>query len=353
MVDTPERREFHLLPELRRSALWAIGGCLLIAGLLFVIQAPKLRGLIERAGFALPFILGAIWLFQYRMSRLRVDADGISKRVLWWWDLWPWEAFTDGRIHQGITQHGYEFPTQPWWSRKLELGLLPPTDAREVDSLIRRVWQPPEPAPRPEVLKIKLDWPRTKQIELTPQRIVISRKQRQRVYRWQKVSELVIWRLESGRRDFRELHLVLDEEALVFRRKPSQGSEASNWTGVPAEVLSSYLINSVCPERVQDFALTGESNSLDEVNARANRSEKERHELTKIRWSSAVLFGFAAVILVLILPWPKKLFGLLYCPVIYAYFCLLHKRIAELDQQLLDLESERKTFTRVAQVASG
>jgi len=103
--------------------------------------------------------------------------------------------------------------------------------------------------------------------------------------------------------------------------------------------------NCVAASEGFDFALTGESISRDEVTARRKRIEHERHELMKIRWTLAGFIAFAIVILVSIFPWPKNLFVGLYGPVFYAGFRLINERIGDLDQQLLDLEIERKSFS--------
>ena len=351
MINGNLNREFYLLPELRRSAMWAMGGCVLIACLIVFLQLPQQpKPLIERVVIGSFFMMGAVWLSQYLLPQIKVDEDGISKRVLWWWCLWSWEAFEEGRIYQGIAQYGYKFPDYPWWSQRIELSLLSPEDAKSVDTLIQRVWQPPNAGPVPEKLEIQFKWSKSKKLLLSSDRIVVSTKHQQSEFDWDNVLEVVIWRLERGRQDFRELHLHLKDEEFVFRRRLHQGSETVNWTGATSEELSRYILGHIARENVHDFVLTGISASLAEIEARRERIEIEYRELKKARWIPIPLILLASLLLAIGVPWPKNfLMGMLYCPLAYAVYRIIQERIVKLDHQLDELNNEFDAFARCNQ----
>lgn len=344
MVDDCNKCVFYLLPELRRSSMWAIGGCTLIAGLIIFLQLPQQpKPLIERIVVASFFMIGAIWLAQYLLPRIKVDEAGISKRVLWWWTLWPWEAFEDGRIHQGIAQYGYLFSDLPWWSQRIELSLLSPEDSKEIDALIRRIWQPASAGPLPEQLELQFKWPKSQKLLLSPDRIAVSKRHQEWEYGWDSVLEVVIWRLEKGRADFRELHLKLPDRDFVLRRGLHQGSEVVNWTGASSGDVGRYILDHIPPECAHDFALTGKSTTLKEAEARRSRIVKEIHSLRRDRWAPISLIIPATVLLAVGIPWPKNaLMGTLYCPIVYAVFHLINDRIRELQRQLLELDADQQ-----------
>lgn len=345
MIDYCDKRVFFLLPELRRSALWGMAGLLLIASVIFFVQPPQWRGHLERSFAAAVFVFAAIWLSQYSLSRIKVDEAGISKRVLWWWTLWPWKAFEDGRIHQGIAQYGYMFPDLPWWSQRIELSLLSPEDSKEIDELIRSIWQPPIAGPLPEQLEIIFKWPISQKLLLSPDRITLSKKHHQAEYLWRDVREVVIWRLERGRQDFRELHLKLPDQDVVLRRGLHKGAEVLNWTGASSEEVSRYIMIHAPSERLDDFALTGASSSLSEVEVRKSRIEKELHSLIKNRRSMFVFTIVSIPLVFAVLPWPKNLTGFLYCPIAYAAYRMIQEQVEKLDKQLTELKSECELFS--------
>jgi len=338
-------REFHLRAELRRAAMWTIGGCLLIVILGCCLEMMFLkRGWASTAVGLLMFILLPIGLLFCLLTRIRIDEHGISRRILWWWDLWPWEVFTDGHVHQGIGQYHYLLSNRPWWSRKVDLGVLDDLDAKSLDELIRRIWQPPSPAPFRDSLTIRLSWPDSRQVVFNPDRIIISRGVQEHEYRWQDVPRVVIWRLEAGRCDFRELHLHFTDQKLHLRRRLHQGSEVVNWKGVSAETLAAAIVEWGNAKRVADYSLTGPSKSLEEVEARQKRLEPQLREFQRIQWIPPAIL-IPVVGLMFVFGWPKCLIiGIHYIPLIYAVRWMVRDRRKEFDEASRQFEAERVTF---------
>ena len=96
-VSDDDVRYYFLVSELRRCAMYVSGGCFLNSVLFWFVAVD--RELSERIyGSAVSAVI-AIWMSQFfLLARVNVDRFGVSRRVLLWWDLWPWEAFADGRI---------------------------------------------------------------------------------------------------------------------------------------------------------------------------------------------------------------------------------------------------------------
>jgi hypothetical protein len=306
---TPDRvRLFSLADEYRRATLWGIGGCLLIAVVGWIVNAPvNPRPLIDKIVFMAAFCSLAVWLSQYLLPRLRVDSAGISRRILWWWDLWPWEAFSAGQIRHGITLQSYVDSSRPWYRRRLHLGYLQKEDAQRLDALIRRVWTLP-PAPIvPDTLKFRFNWRDRRELQLTPEGISVFRKGGRNEYGWDQVQTVEIWRLESDRRDFCELRLELPDRKLKLRVWLHQGQECLNWTGASAEVISAVFSRHVVPPRLRDFSLHGEPRSLDELDARQAREDAHsKEQLRGTIWCIRLTWGMTAAML-LLFPWPRSL----------------------------------------------
>jgi hypothetical protein len=348
--DTPNEnvqrlREFYLRAELWRAAVWGGAGCLVI-----VIVGCCLEALILHRGWAsallahLIFVLLAIGLCFSLLSRIRIDDDGISRRILWWWDLWPWDAFADGGVHQGIGRYHYMIPHRPWWKRKIDLSLLDDSDAKDINELVRRVWQPPARGPIPETLTIQRGWPDGRRVVLTSDRVMISKGGQEREYRWRDVTHVVIWRLEADRTDFRELHLRVADQELHLNRRLHQGAEIMNWKGAPSDILAAAVTERVDANRIAEYSLTGACQSLEEVDARFERMQPRLKEARKIQW---LPWGMLVPVtgLVFLAQWPKGLIaGILYAPLIYAVRWMVRHQKEALDDELRKYDMERAAF---------
>ncbi|MCH7687153.1 MAG: hypothetical protein IH899_10810, partial [Planctomycetes bacterium] len=87
--------------------------------------------------------------------RLRVDSEGIHRRRLRRWDLWPWTAFQSGQVYMASSfPLSYWFPTKPWGRRGLVLEQLSREAADCVRETIEHFWRPPPSPDVPNELKI-------------------------------------------------------------------------------------------------------------------------------------------------------------------------------------------------------
>src|SRR5262249_30865309 len=131
--------------EYRRCGIYLFVGYLLIAGTVIGLEQLGLKHgwdqlIIFLAIFAIPMLGGALFLCR---QLLRVDNRGIWRRRFFRWDLWPWEAFTAGQIHQGTYKDSFVFLSKPWWNRYLFLEFLQEEDREHLAHRIRSVWTPP------------------------------------------------------------------------------------------------------------------------------------------------------------------------------------------------------------------
>src|SRR5687768_14855260 len=94
----PRARTFNLRAEYWRATLWGICGCVLIAITLLLVNDLVMRKPFNEVLTVVAIFCSiAAFMAQFLLPRIRIDEHGISRRILWWWDLWPWEAFADGR----------------------------------------------------------------------------------------------------------------------------------------------------------------------------------------------------------------------------------------------------------------
>ena len=335
-------REFSLDKPYRRAAWWAILGCLLIAAVAWLIQPLVVqRGPLERTLLPAMMVVIALWTVQYLLPRIRIDEEGISRRILWWWDLWPWDSFSSGQVKWGVYRQSYEQTARPWWRRRLVLELLSKEDAARIDQLIRRVWTPPKPELVPESIQIEFSGFGRRSLGLNSEGLVDSRKHTTRAYRWRDVTGVVIWRLEADRPAFRELTLRFGDEELRLSTRPENGAESGNWTGASSAAITSMLMRHVGSERIRDYALFGTARTVEEIDARVAREEQRRKELISGRryLTAIVLIG---LVLLFGVPWLKLLtMGLMYGSLIFAMHWMFHDWLRDVDQRCRQHEAER------------
>ncbi len=292
---------FSLKSELRRAAPWGILGLVLIvivtAGLYAAGLAPPRHGPLLTLLVAV--LLAAIFLAQYLLPRVRVDDERISRRILWWWDLWPWEAFEAGEVQRGAGKCNFRLSTEPFWCRELNLELLEDDDAEVLLSLILRVWTPPPVPDCPEELILKLTWqgrptvvltaegvclrPRGKRSSDVSREVAIGSSAAGEFIPWSDVQCVRIWRLQPDRDDFRELLIRWDGGEVKLRRRRN-GEDTQNWTGPTAELISAWLLRQQAIPMLEDYALLGEPRTLAELDAREEREAPREKDLRHMRW---------------------------------------------------------------------
>ncbi len=293
-VSGEEVRYFQLMSDLRRCAMYVTGGCMLISVLLWIIETD--HELWKRILLSAVFASIAIWMSQFLLPRVKVDRHGISRRILLWWDLWTWEAFADGRIRHADRRSVREYrnPARFWGFHRLRLEILNPADELEVDSLIRKVWTPPPLEPLPESIQIEralFNGRMVKHVELTASHLTVLRKQETSVFQWSDVDKVEIWRSESDRADFMRMFIHIQNDRLNCIQ-----NQDSNYRA-PDEIFSNFILAHISAERIHDFAFKGRLRSLEELEFRKAREEKQLREYRNMKWASIMnipVWGFAA-----------------------------------------------------------
>jgi hypothetical protein len=290
-------------PTLWRSALYAV-----IAGVVFAPAAVLLEAIANPPGrpeswiVAAVFLSGAAFLSQFLCARFKVDERGISRRILMWWDLWPWTAFAEGKVRETTDPYRFEFPERPIWRRSLNLELVGHEHADTVIQLILLVWKRPPQIAIPESATFRQTWPNGRTVTLSVSGIAVNRKRTSQQFAWSDISKAAIWRSVRHQRNFDSVEINLPGLQLNLLRNPGP-----NWTGATAEEIIGILRRHVSAPRLQDFTLYGAPCSIEEVDARQARelkqTESARKELPRIVWfvwmckGAAVLFvgaGFGA-----------------------------------------------------------
>jgi hypothetical protein len=281
--------------------------CLLVMGLGWYVQAEiRQLGFSEWIKFAGNFGLIALWMVQYLLVRVRVDERGISRRILGWWELWPWEAFHAGEIQAGIRRWSYESPTRPWWRRRLELGYLAEADREAIDALIRQVWTPPPVPPVPDAVTFQLNWPDSRTVAMTADRLVVSTRRQTSESRWGDVREAEIWRVEANRHDFQELRLRLSDQELFLRGISPQGQENQNWIGASAAEIAAFVVAHAEPAMVRDYALHGSVRTLEQLKAREEKIVgKHQRTIRELKCVIPVFWGLLMLLVLLPLGIPQ------------------------------------------------
>jgi hypothetical protein len=281
---------------------------------------------------------------------VRVDEEGISRRILWWWDLWPWEAFEAGEVQRGAGKCNFRLSTKPPLCKELNLGLLEDDDAEVLLSLILRVWTPPPVPDCPEELVLKLTWqgrptvvltaegvclrPRGKRSSDVSREVAIGSSAAGEFIPWSDVQCVRIWRLQPDRDDFREL-LVRWDGGEVKLRRHRNGEDTQNWTGPTAELISAWLLGQPAIPTLEDYALLGEPRTLAELDAREEREAPREKDILRIRWIAYAM-------------WLAVPLSLLFCPPAMAPVVALQVLTVHLvfRSRIRSVEADRATRAR-------
>lgn len=230
------------------------------------------------------FAVGIVWQVRNLVATIRLDRSGISRRVLWWWDLWPWEDFTNGRIGFGKTAFSF-IDRQRWWRGTLRYDQLEECDIQIIYKRVRDfLFVPPSEIPSEVTVRIGRFVARS--VRLSEDGVVVCNWQHQKAYAWHEI-QVTIWRFEPDRPDFNYLWLSFPDQPLLFE----QQGRSSNWRGASAEDLAAIVGKYCEPMEMKDFSLHGAPRSLEELDGRWIREECMRNNDSSRQVSLAVLLG--------------------------------------------------------------
>ena len=294
-AESDDARYFPLAAQYRRCGLYCVLGAIVLVVLAVWVVKPLVpnRGAghadpTHFAGLAL-VVLAAVGLcFLVFRWRLRVDRQGIARRRLFRWHLWPWEAFRRGEVRYGKTAASYVWPKAPFGRRSLFLGLLEEADGDEVNALVHTVWVPPPEPELPETVTVRYGL--SSAATLAPGGITLRRWRRRREYRWDEVERLTITVLEHGRPDFQRLQMKLPELSIAWYVHDGNRS----WRGAEPEVIAAYVRRHVPEERTLTAAQRGAPRSAEEAEFRLQTWRTKRRELRRFYYAIGAIPAIAA-----------------------------------------------------------
>ena len=297
-----EPKCFALMPGIRRSAIYVLVGLALILVVRWWLREIRpLRGVGEVVFGAVTIGVIATGVAAVLRWRLRVDDRGISRRRLLGWDLWPWEAFEEGRVVEGEdASNSYICREKPLWARKLSLGLLEEEVQENLVRIIQRFIARPPASPLPADLHIRFAF--RKEALIAREGLLIRNRGEETRYAWREVQVLRIRRRYRTRNDFSSLEMVLPDQTVKLQVSHPNGQAARSWTGVRGStlptptVVAGVLERYVPSDRVQVTALREPPKTLVEWQDRRALLERHGRDLRSLRWIIVGSgLGFAAV----------------------------------------------------------
>lgn len=285
MSDPPASADFYLAPEYRRAALMASLAAVMLSPLSwFNFAILQQRSLLDQFFVVIIFLtMGFGWL-RLRGVCLRVDKQGVHDRR-WYgvWHFWSWAEFAGGTVEQGLGLWSYVNPQRPWYSRSLDLGLLPEVDQETIAQWIARIWIRPVVSPTLDEVSIHLNWPDSRRIVLSVKGILVRSRRTEEMVFWSAVRGVTVWRLTAERSGFHELKIDLEGRGLTLRQFQHQGQDCRNWTGPNAEAVAAVLQRSISADRLKIYSLCGPPRDLKELDARQQREAPQRREWEMFR----------------------------------------------------------------------
>jgi hypothetical protein len=351
-VRAPEARTFALRAELRRSAYYVLAATSLVPALLW-----WLRDLLPNYQARIPALLlgcclvPALGSFAVLRWRLKVDGSGISRRRLLRWDLWPWDAFQQGRVREAEDESDcYILHEKPFWARKLTLGLFDDGDREEVAGKIRGTWVRQARPPLPPELRLRYGLRRV--AILAAGSLVVRNGGVAQRFRWNEVQSLRIRRREHDRRDFHSLELALPGQTITLRISHQHGHAIRSWSGADgsptptAQELAGLLERCVPPNRIQVTALSGPARTIAEWQDLRSLLERDGRNLTFLRRIIWIADAFL-ILIVLAELYRERTSGLKFlalCAIVWGLFWaslrvmerVHRKAVADLESQVPD-----------------
>jgi hypothetical protein len=250
MTQSDPIKEFRIAPEWRRCCYYGLIAVPVGIGLAYfqVALGRAIDGFLVMcvvfSGVAVAIVIPLRW-------KLRLDAQGLKRGRLFRRDSWTWDDFASGRLQKLYPQTLLD-PDRPWWRRKLNLGFMSRDDIQIVFEAINAYYRLPEAPEVPDMLKIKYRFRRRATFDRDG--IHLRFKGLEKAYSWLDVQNVSIVRMDTLRRDFSCLQIVLPDEEIKLERV----SETNlSWRGATSEVINEFLYQHVWTEKI-NVAIAGQ-----------------------------------------------------------------------------------------------
>jgi hypothetical protein len=244
-------REFALAPKLQRCCWYVIAAWPALAVVFLLVArfcAGRGPGDIT-FGLVLFSLLAAAPAVLLRW-RVRTDDQGVSRRLVWRWDLWTWTDLASGRIRK---LHPYKLldPARPWWRQTLNLEFVGSEVRQELLAQINSHYQLPPPPAVPDSLTIRYGFRHKLIFDAKGIRHFVGRVPT--YYPWSEIAHARITRMDPLRRDFSGLIVVLPDREIELKIV----GDSPNWRGAASEEINEYLRHNLPADRIE-AAIAGE-----------------------------------------------------------------------------------------------
>jgi hypothetical protein len=273
------------------STAGVLGMAIMYRAAFVVVPAERVDPLAEYFATYIKLLKGGLAMAVVSVAvsfwRLRLDGTGISRRWLFWRDIWPWKAFRLGRVVEvedvPIT---FVLPEKPPWLRRLSIGFLDDEAGAVVLRTIRTVLPPQEVPDPPEELALRL--PLRQEMVVSRSGLSFADRHGSTRYAWDEVRRLCIRRLTHDRPDFRELELALPDRTIRLTVGLQNGQASRPWSAprgspTPSSAQVAGALQRYMPrDRVQVTALEEPPRTIAEWQDRRSILDARGREVTLI-----------------------------------------------------------------------
>jgi len=291
--------DFRLAPEYRRCGIYVAVAFVVIAAILVGFTWAGIndrtweRSIIVLTAFAVGTLFLLVAIFRYR---IQIDEHGVWRRRFVRWDLWPWDAFEQGKVRHGKGGDQLTFPEKSWYWRTISASALGERDRAAYETVVRRYRVAPSSPPVPDVLDLKL--PLRARLALSADGVQwrSGRHDDGELVRWPDVVRVEVIRATHDRPDFVTLELYLPDQPKPVRLTHNKG--APMWSGADAEVIALYLRRHLeAAGRFQVTALRGPPADLAESDRRLTRLDASERDLRRANRFIRHMFVWCGLIL--------------------------------------------------------
>jgi hypothetical protein len=247
---------YRIAPELRRCCWYIIAGAIgLVIVFHWIARFVQNRAPVDVAVGCVLFVLLAAAMALPLRWKLRVDQQGVARRLVFRWDSWAWADFATGRVYK---LHPYTLcdPERPWWRRKLRLDYMASGEVQDVISAINGHYQLPAPPDVPATLTIKYGFRRSVTFDHDGIHLMICGRPHE--YSWRELRDIHVTRMDPVRRDFKSLLITLPDQDIELTLVTHQGGTSPTWRGATSEEINEFLFQTVAAERIH-VSIAGES----------------------------------------------------------------------------------------------
>jgi hypothetical protein len=327
--------EFRITPEYRRCCYYVLIAMPVFIVMAYCMSQIAMGRLIDFFNYCCVIFLGLASAMVVPLRwKLCLDQQGLKRRRLFLWDSWTWDDIASGRLRK-LHEWRLLDPDRPWWRRQLNLEFMARDDIQIVFNALNAHYRLPKAPDLPDVLKIKYRFRHS--VTFDREAIHLRIRGLEKAYCWPDVQNVSVVRMDTLRRNFRSLQIVLPDEEIDL-----QNGAVPSWHGATSGVINEYLNRHVPPEKISVAVAGHEIPSRSQIERTLKELEKTNREM---RTLMPVLF----ILIIGFLVWmwitadsifaPLTMGGImsLYVPIFVALHLRARAQVKELKNQLNSL----------------